>query len=281
MPMNRQYRVCLIVPKGYPHASCFVETAMLLKYSITSLGMECDIALNSAAPDRTTIVLGYHLPGAIQLLEGCRYIPYQLEQFSQSQGTWNEQVTAVLRGAVQIWDYSHDNIAFLQQHGLDAKYLPLGYHPCLERITPAPNKDIDVLLYGSSNPRREAVLHDLRSTNDISVKHLFGVYGQERDVWISRSRIILNVHFYETKLFESVRVSYLVNNRCFVLCETSQGYPYEGVRLPFAEYADIASQCRQLLSQKQDVLDTTAYDLYQSLKNNYPMTAILSTVLDN
>jgi hypothetical protein len=46
------------------------------------------------------------------------------------------------------------------------------------------------------------------------------VYGQARDALVARARIQLNVHYYEAKVFEVVRVSYLLANGRFVVSET-------------------------------------------------------------
>ena len=54
-----------------------------------------------------------------------------------------------------------------------------------------------------------------------NVHTVFGVYGKERDELIARSKIVLNLHFYEQKLFEIVRVSYLLANSKAVVTESS------------------------------------------------------------
>ena len=41
------------------------------------------------------------------------------------------------------------------------RYVPLGFVPELARIDKAPVEDIDILFYGSYNPRRVAVLDEL------------------------------------------------------------------------------------------------------------------------
>jgi hypothetical protein len=104
---------------------------------------------------------------------------------------------------------------------------------------------IDVLFYGSMNERRKAVLQDL--ARDLSVKALFGAYGPERDAWIARSKIVLNIHYYERQILEQVRISYLLNNRRFVLSEQSARNPY-GAALATAPYWELAAQCRFYLN---------------------------------
>src|SRR4029450_4294855 len=84
------------------------------------------------------------------------------------------------------------------------RLLRLGYHPALARIEPAEKQDIDLLFHGSLNARRRQVLGRL-AAEGMAVKSVFGVYGPERDALIARSRIVLNMHYYTTQIFEIVR----------------------------------------------------------------------------
>jgi len=47
------------------------------------------------------------------------------------------------------------------------------------------------------------------------------IWGDERDNLIYRSKIVLNIHYYETKIFEIIRISHLLANRAFVISEDS------------------------------------------------------------
>jgi hypothetical protein len=78
----------------------------------------------------------------------------------------------------------------------------------------------------------------------------FNVYGVVRDALIARSKIVLNVHFYESRLFEIVRVSYLLANRKCVVSETGSDAPFERQFEPgvaFAPYGMLAETCMRLL----------------------------------
>ena len=79
-------------------------------------------------------------------------------------------------------------------------------------------KNIDVLFYGLLNERRKLIINNLLKKN-IKVKHLFGVYGEDRDEWIAKSKLVLNLHMYESKIFEIIRVFYLLTNGIPVVSE--------------------------------------------------------------
>jgi len=215
-----KFQITLVRPQGYQHSEAFREVAETLQLGLTSLGHAAQIQENMFEPAATNIFLGAHLLSPRQgLLVPPGSVIYNLEQLS---GASLSPTYYELASLHQVWDYSLENIeklktmncAFLPVH------VPLGYMPELTRIKAAPNQDIDVLFYGSLNERRIRILNALRDAG-AKVHTQFGVYGKERDELIARSKIVLNIHFYDTKVFEIVRVSYLLANSKAVVTESS------------------------------------------------------------
>ena len=151
------------------------------------------------------------------------------------------------------WDYSQANIEYLAALGLPRPtHVPIGYVPELTRIAPAP-EDIDVLFYGALNGRRYAVLKDLHDRG-LRVKWLPGTYGASRDAWIARSKIVLNLHYFEAKIFAVVRVSYLLANRRAVVSEHSADPALERdleAGVAFADYDGLVDRCVELLGDER------------------------------
>jgi hypothetical protein len=104
------------------------------------------------------------------------------------------------------------------------------------------------------------------------------VYGEKRDKWISRSRLILNFHHYSQQIFEAVRISYLLNNRCFVLSETSVNYPYSGVELPLVPYDQLTASCARFLKDPGQ-MEKIGNESYEAFKKNFPMTELIQKVI--
>ena len=101
--------------------------------------------------------------------------------------------------------------------------------------------------------RRYAVLRDLHDRG-LRVKWLSGVLGASRDAWIARSKIVLNVHYWEAKIFEIARVSYLLANRRAVVSERGADPTLErdlesGVA--FADYDELVDRCVELLGDER------------------------------
>jgi hypothetical protein len=177
-----------------------------------------------------------------------------------------------------VWDYSQENIEFLKNQGISARHLPVGYHESLEQIPQAAEKDIDILFFGSLGDRRQAILAKLENTGKARVKTLFGVYGKQRDEFIGRSKILINIHYYSTKIFEAVRVSYLLNNRCCVVSEESSVYPYPGVNIPLVTYDSLAEKCLDILD-KDGAYKALGESSYREFKTRYEMKSLVKNVL--
>ncbi len=55
------YNVVLIQPDGYPHAMALREIALLLHYSLQSLGLQSKATINILDPDAVNVLVGYHV----------------------------------------------------------------------------------------------------------------------------------------------------------------------------------------------------------------------------
>lgn len=209
--------VQLHVP-GYEHSRAFDEVSHSLVAGLRTAGFDADHVLGGPRPGRRNILLGAHLLTSAQL----RRLPpnaivYNHEQIDGSSMLSADRLRAFSH--LNRWDYSARNVASWRRAGLDAAHVPIGWSPDLVRIhRTAP--DIDVLFYGSFNDRRRAVLQALLDAG-VRVEVGFGVYGTARDAMIARSRLVINIQFYEARILEMVRLSYLFANAVPVVSETS------------------------------------------------------------
>jgi hypothetical protein len=212
------FHVCLLQPEGYIHSGAFYELAELIALGLHDLGHDCAVQLNSIHPDARNILIGCHLlnPAHVAQLP-TNTIVLNTEQVFENESPFSAKVLDWAR-RFEIWDYSPRNREWLVKQGAQRIHLlGIGYHPSLHRIA-RKEQDIDVLFYGSLNERRTAMLEQLRQAG-LVVQHLFGVYGSARDEWIARSKVVLNLHYYDSKIFEIVRVHYLMNNAKAVVGE--------------------------------------------------------------
>jgi GT2 family glycosyltransferase len=270
-----KYNIVVIEPEGYAHSGTFDELADLLVHSLRSLGHVAKSQRNLADPSATNIILGYNLLLNPRDLLSVPHVIYQLEQLSTSEGWFRPDLFEILRTADQVWDYAPENIAFLAERGLTrTKLLPIGYHDTMRRIG-RQVQDIDVLFYGCLNDRRRSILEEIGQF--ANVKCLVSVYGKERDAYIARSKIILNLHYYEAQIMEQVRISYLLNNHAFVISESSPNDVYEG-SIVTASTKDIVATVRHYLDHPQERY-LKAKEGFQAFKNR-PMIDYLQQVID-
>lgn len=242
-----KFSVVVIEPPGYQHSRAFDEVRDALHFGLIRAGHDSVREVNRCAVDRVPIVLGANLVPPGQGLPPSSIL-FNLEQIVAGSPWLSDAYLALLR-KYRIWDYSEGNASALRALGVsDVRVVPLGYVPELSRIAPAA-KTIDVLFYGSGNKRREAVLQDLHYRG-AKVHSAFGVYGAERDILVAQSRIVINIHFYESRVFEIVRIGYLLANRVFVVTEEGSDRDLEGgfaEGVAIAPYASLAGTCMRYL----------------------------------
>ena len=211
------YHILQVRPAGYVHADAVTELAQSTYHALRRLGLAVRNE-GPAGPHDVPIVFGGHLldEAAVASLPA-NAILYNSEQMTP-ESPWIGSAYLAALATHRVWDYSQRNVERLRALGVaDVRCVPVGYVPELVRIAPA-NEDIDVLFYGSLNDRRKAVLEEL-TRRGLKVVHLFGTYGAERDQIIARSKVVLNIHFYASRIFEIVRVSYLLSNYKPVVAE--------------------------------------------------------------
>jgi hypothetical protein len=270
------YLISIIRPQGYLHSNAFLEIAETLQYGLRGLGHSAYIKENAVDSAITNILLGAHLltpEAARTILPGS--VLYNLEQWGSAH--LREDYYHLARKH-QIWDYSPVNLEKWQQQEclFPPKLVEIGYVPELRRIAPAPEQDIDVLFYGSVNEHRRSLLLKLQEAG-VRVHAAFSVYGRERDALIARSKIVLNAHYYESNLFEAVRVSYLLANSKAVVSEISPDIGGYAEAVAVFPYEQIVEGCLDLLRDdgKRKALEARGFAWF----SQRPESRILSQVL--
>lgn len=262
----------------------FDELIELITDCLEQLGHSVRRSTNTFDANRLNLLIGhtaflkekdYHTLRGF----GSPYVVFQMEALHERAGFAPDRALYLqfLTQASQVWDYAPENLPFLEAHGCrNTQYVPLGYSKRLERIEHAPLKDIDVLFYGTVTPRRQRVVELLRARG-VGVEAVTG-YGPQRDAAIARSKIVLNLHQFETTQLEQVRISYLLNNRCFVVSESAQSNPYgEGVF--FSNYDNIVDCCIGYLRSEMESRRAEIADAGYAILKAIPTVTRLRTAL--
>jgi glycosyltransferase involved in cell wall biosynthesis len=249
---NISFNISLVSING--HDRIFDDTVRVIVSALNDLGYPCSVRKNAFEDEAVNIVLGSTVfaaeQGALAYFVGRPHILYQLEQLKTDHGYAKEhpEYLEVLKSASYIVEYSPSGVEFLQRAGLGEKtvYLPPSFHKTLEVFVPVEILDIDVLFVGSHSPRRAKIINDLRNRG-VNAVHAFGVYGEELIHCLRRSKIVINIHALDSMdILETVRISFLLANRCFVISETSDHNPY-GAGVVYADYEALVSSCLDYL----------------------------------
>jgi O-methyltransferase/8-demethyl-8-(2,3-dimethoxy-alpha-L-rhamnosyl)tetracenomycin-C 4'-O-methyltransferase len=103
------------------------------------------------------------------------------------------------------------------------------------------------------------------------VEAVFGVYGAERDALIARAKVVLNMHYYDSSIFEIVRVSYLLANRKAVVAECHPGTDVDpGLReaVRAVPYDGLVEACQGLVRDEdaRTGLEERGYTIFSALR---------------
>ncbi len=236
-------------------------------YGLRALGLEANLGSPEDACD-ALLLLGAHLMQPGRSLPAHTVI-YNLEQLEEWAKRPNARIYLDLLHKYPVWDYSQVNIEYLGASGKTSlAHVPIGYVPELSRVRARSQQDIDVLFYGSRNERRDRILEQLKARG-LKVETLVGIYAEQRDQYLSRAKLVLNMHYYDARIFEAPRVSYLLSNRKAVVCEQSV-MNQEEERLcsgmAYVSYDNLVDTCVRLASDQdqRNALERRGFDLFSA-----------------
>ena len=250
----KKINICLIKPEKYIHSDAFWELGELIYYSFQDLGYEARLVFNKIEIEVKNIIIGCHLldPKLIEQIPKSTVI-LNTEQIYSDETEWNKNLFDWVTN-FEVWDYSQRNIEKFNDMGINrVKHFKIGFQKELARLSNTKEKDVDVLFYGAVNERRKEILNKLEAKG-LKVKTLFGVYGKERDEWIERSKIVLNLHHYSSQIFEIVRVFYLLTNSIAVVGEVNETTSIDIMckdGIYGANYEDLVDGCMEVVSNPE------------------------------
>lgn len=247
--------IWVVTPPDYIFSRCFFDQAYPLQAALKELGHECEIVTKCPAfTERNVIVLGANL---INQQLPPYWTIYNLEQVEEG-CSWITPAYIDMLKKSQVWDYQEGNVSKL---GIDAKIVPIGYMPCMEKIQKV-LPTIDILHYGSMNERRHKVIQEIQAKG-VNVQHAFKVFGKIRDDILARTKIVLNISFYEGKIFNITRCGYLFANKVAVVSEDGVGIlPDASVYAPYDRLADV---CIEALG-RYDEIGNKGYEVFSNLR---------------
>lgn len=263
----------------HPNTACFVDFVQALVASLRELGHEVvPPTVDGHNVDRTArpIAFGEQNMHSVDWVgDPGSFMPADAILFNTEQTGARGADPKRIFDAVQtwkkrvVWDYSETNAKVLRAMGCERViHCPVAYSPAMTRIEALPpeQEDIDVLFAGSvETPKRIVglaaagikvldrgqILADLKSAG-LNAVHAWGVYGKDLDSYIARSKIVLNLHYYEGAVFEIFRCSHLLANKKCVVTEDGGCDPelenFAQQAMVYSKRKDIVETCRALVA---------------------------------
>lgn len=279
--MEMRFHLSVMRPEGQGafFVRAFHEIIETVALALSALGYDCSFRSNVVVPGAQNIVFASQFAAPETPIPD-HSVLYNFEQLEGCNPA--HRIDLDLARRCIIWDYSPANLDYWHKQGIDATVVPLGFVAQMSRIRPALYPDFDIGFYGSINPRRAKIIDQLQRMPNLKFRACTA-FGKERDEFISRCRVLLNVHFYENgKLYEQARVNYLLANRKAVISEVCIDFPpalMGAVRM--AEYDQLAEACRDLV---KDVDERIAYqnrgfELFSRLRETDILRPVLARLL--
>ena len=175
-----------------------------------------------------------------------KFIVWNFEQFEVDGLDFDQKFWNRMKLADQIWDYSLENIKWLQSNkNLNALHLPLGWMGQMKNPTPInawSKRENTFAFVGLMNERRRDLLkpcHELAKVNSLNMYLSNKCWDTEYNTIYSMTKFGLNIHFYTGKtILEVHRIIPLILNGVWVITERSGDPWYDELFDPLVTWAE-------------------------------------------
>lgn len=212
---------------------------ILLKH-LLKLGKQAEIVHRLDGNDQNNLWIIYN--NSLSWVTPKHYISYQTEQI----GThwFNERYLERISKSIAVWEYNPINLPAYQHLNDNISIVTPGID-----LQPRQNKNIDVLFYGDISPRREVALNKIPGI--VIVKKILG--PQMRDI-LSRTKTVVNIHYYEQSPLEIFRINESLSHHCNVISEhsTHGDKDYEGI-VKFGNVNELYALTKNLPASNFDI----------------------------
>ena len=220
------------------------------------------------------------------------YVAVQMEQCVNARW-FTPEYLAILDRAEAILDYSSINIEYLISQGIPLQkifYMPIGILPEYDKYLsgagydlPETGREIDVLFYGDLNCER--IKSYLKALDKRFNLHIASeTFGEEMLALIMRSKVVVNVHYYEGALLETARIYETLSLGIPVVSEASVDIDQHGALsgvVKFTPVGDIDAMIEEvarLLEDKQ-YMSESLVSIQNFMKRDSLFTAYLRRYL--
>lgn len=136
-----------------------------------------------------------------------KYVIFQLENLIENINI--HKYLELFQNAMYVYDYNSYNL----------KYYDIQIQPKVHNFTPPiyTKDSIDILFYGTLNERRNKILNEIKKKFNITI--VTKVFGEPLNELIKKSKIVLNISYYNNSLLENTRINECLQNNTTIISE--------------------------------------------------------------
>lgn len=194
--------------------------ASLLKQALLRCNVSSNIVSDINHRIKSNIPYIVICPQVFKKLPRKRVIFFQMEQHTSRWFT--KEYHTLLNNADIVFDYSIENIEKLVKENIPFSkifYLPISFNP-IKNCPSISERENDILFYGDiSSPRRKKILDAIG--NHYKIKIITDLFGEEIQKELLKSKIVLNIHYYQQSVLETTRLHEAISHGCIVISERS------------------------------------------------------------
>lgn len=205
-PQLPPVHIAIVQPAGYVHSLGFLDQARYFRHQFRRMGAEVSIAKNRLREHAVNFIFGAHLGLPADWAQRYCCVVVNLEQLGPGGARVTADYMQLLRHSAVV-DYEPENIPHYAADPADVPVVPFLYAPYLDdgQAMPLAERPIDLLFFGSMNPRRQAYIARVEAAGAQVTLFDHAIYGPERDQYIRLAKAVLNCHHYESSRFEQAR----------------------------------------------------------------------------
>ncbi|MBP6674977.1 MAG: glycosyltransferase family 2 protein [Vitreoscilla sp.] len=198
--------IAIVQPAGYVHSMGFLDQARYFRHQFRRMGASVSIAKNRLREDAVNFIFGAHLGVPADWAQRHCCVVVNLEQLGPGGASVSPDYMNLLRRSAVV-DYEPENLPHYAANVADVPVVPFLYAPYLDdgQTLPLAERPIDLLFFGSMNPRRQAYIAKVEAAGAQVTLFDHAIYGDERDQYIRLAKAVLNCHHYESSRFEQAR----------------------------------------------------------------------------
>lgn len=242
---------------GHPDlqvSGVFDDSILSVAHLVRLCGATPIIRRNSIDPGSLNIVWGagtHYSPPLDVLLQLCsksNTIIFNMEQISSDSPLVTQEYIQFLAN-FRVFDYNIHNIRTLRKSYplINAEEFPLLPTPvfCTDHGSVSMERNYDFAFYGAMNERRQYLLKKMQAIG-LQIKLIAGIYGPNLSRELAECHAVLNIHAYETSIFETARALRPVAMGIPIVSEVSlmpQIIDWAHAPIRFVQYDDLVEYC--------------------------------------